>query len=133
MEGLEDESESPFYHPIKKNLVSFFKQEQAEGISTVKVLKDDCQLFSRLFISCQNRQCDLQEFFKHENQSHPASLSDSGKLHTCQKSQLVEILEAQVNIPDREPKGDAIIIDGSALINASHPRTSKTFDDYAKE
>ena len=99
----------------------------------MKVLKDDCQLFSRLFISCQNRQCDLQEFFKHENQSHPASVSDSGKFHTCQKSQLVEILEAQVNIPDREPKGDAIIIDGSALINALPPRTSKTFDDYAKE
>ena len=133
MEGLEDEGESPFYRPIKNNLVSFFKPEQAEGMSKVKVLKDDCQLFSRLFISCQNRQCDLQEFFKHENQSHPASLSDSGKLHTCQKSQLVEILEAQVNIPDREPKGDAIIIDGSALINALPPRTSKTFDDYAKE
>lgn len=133
MEGLEDEGESPFYNQIKKNLVSFFKQEQAKGISNEKVLKDDCQLFSRLFISCQNRQCDLQEFFKHENQSHPASLSDSGKLHTCQKSQLVEILEAQVNIPDREPKGDAIIIDGSALINALPPRTSKTFDDYAKE
>jgi hypothetical protein len=44
----------------------------------------------------------------------------------CQKSQLVEILEALVEIPDREPKGDAIIIDGSALINALPPRTSKT-------
>ena len=75
----------------------------------------------------------MQEFFKHENQSHPASLSDTGKLHTCQKSQLVEILEAQVNISAREPKGDAIIIDGSALINALPPRSSKTFDDYAKE
>ena len=65
MKGLEDEAESLFYHPIKKNPVSFFKQEQAEGISKEKVLKDDCQLFSRLFISSQNRQCDLQEFFKH--------------------------------------------------------------------
>ena len=51
----------------------------------------------------------------------------------CQKSQLVEIIEAQVNIPDREPKGDVIIFDGSALINASPPRTSKIFYDYAKE
>ena len=133
MEGLEDERESSFYHPMKKNPVSFFTQEQSKGISKETVLKDDCQLFSRLFISCQNRHCDLQEFFKHENQSYPASLSDSGKLHTCQKSQLVEIIEAQVNIPDREPKGDAIIIDGSALINALPPRTSKTFYDYAKE
>ena len=129
MEGLQNEGECPFYHPIKKNIVSFFKQEQAGGSSKEKVLKDDCQLFSRLFISCQNRQCDLQEFSKHENQSHPASLSNSGKFHTCQKSQLAEILEAQVNIPDREPRGDAVIIDGSALINALPPRTSKIFDD----
>ena len=51
MDGLENESESLFYNPFKKNLVSFFKQEQAKGISKEKVLKDNCQLFSRLFIS----------------------------------------------------------------------------------
>ena len=49
------------------------------------------------------------------------------------KLQLAEILETQVNIPDREPRGDAVIIDGSPLINALPPRTSKIFDDYAKE
>ena len=49
------------------------------------------------------------------------------------KSQLPEILEAQVNIPDKELRGDAVIIDGSALINALPPRTSKIFDDYDKE
>ena len=38
-----------------------------------------------------------------------------------------------MNISDREPKGDAIIIAGSSLINALPPRSSKTFDDYAKE
>jgi hypothetical protein len=53
MEGLKDEDGSIFYNPIKKNIVSFFKQEQAYGISKEKVLKDDCQLFSRMFISCQ--------------------------------------------------------------------------------
>ena len=52
---------------------------RAASSSKEKVLKDNCQLFSRLFISCQTRQCDLQEFFKHENQPTPASLSDSGK------------------------------------------------------
>ncbi len=35
-------------------------------------------------------------------------------------------------IPDTEPEADAIIIDGSALVNSLHPRTSKTFDDYAR-
>ncbi|KAK6167167.1 hypothetical protein SNE40_021262 [Patella caerulea] len=117
---LEDEAESTFYNPIKKNVVSFFKQGQTGGISKEKILKEDCQLFSRLFISCQNRRCNLQEFFKHENQSYPASLSDSGKLHTCQKSQLVDILEEQVNVPVKEPKGDTIIIDGSALSTQLH-------------
>ena len=33
-------------------------------------------------------------------------------------------------LPEREPVGDAIIIDGSALINATPPRNSKTFEDY---
>ena len=124
MEGMRNEVESTFYKLIKKNKVAFFKHEQAASSSKEKVLKDNYQLFSRLFISCQTRQCDLQEFFKHENQSTPASLSDSGKLHTSQKSQLTEILQAQVTLPDKEPQGDAIIIDGSALINAIPPRSS---------
>lgn len=135
MKGLENKHESSFYHPVKKNTVSFFKQvlKQPGSSSKEKVLKDDCQLFSRLFISYQIRQCDLQEFFKHENQPSPASLSDNCKLHTCQKSQLAEIPQAQVSMPDTEPRGDTVIIDGSALINALPPRTSKTFDDYARE
>ena len=60
-------------------------------------------------------------------------LVEKKKLQRNLKSQLAEIFEAQVNIPDREPKGDAVIIDGSALINALPPRTSKIFDDSAKE
>ena len=84
MKGLQNEEDDClFYQPITKNKVAFFKHEQTASHSKKEVLKNDCQLFSRLFISCQTRQCDLQEFFKHENQSTPASFSDSGKLHTC--------------------------------------------------
>ena len=36
-------------------------------------------------------------------------------------------------MPDRDPEGDAIIIDGSAFINAIPPWNSKTFDEYARE
>ena len=36
-------------------------------------------------------------------------------------------------MPDRDPEGDAIIIDDSAFINAVPPRNSKTFDEYARE
>lgn len=123
-----------FYQPIKKNMVAFFKHAQVPTTTKEKELKADCQLFSRLFISCQSRQCDLEEFFRHENQSAPASLSDNGKLHVCQKSQLVEVLEREMTTTDVEPRAaQAIIIDGSALVNALPPRTKKTFDAYASE
>ncbi|KAJ8358245.1 hypothetical protein AAFF_G00020150 [Aldrovandia affinis] len=119
MKGLEGEEESTFYEPIKKNRVDFFRQVPASvDSSKQKVLKEDCQLFSKLFISCQSRECDLKEFFHHENQSHPAALSDGGKLHTCQKSHLTTILESQVTTPEAEPDADTIIIDGAALIKA---------------
>ena len=83
-----------------------------------------------MYISCQNRECDLKEFFRHENQSFPAALSDGGKLHSCQKSQLTAILESLVTIPNTEPHADAMIVDGSALVNSLPPRSSKTFEDY---
>ncbi|KAJ8377441.1 hypothetical protein AAFF_G00259990 [Aldrovandia affinis] len=132
MKGLEGEEESTFYEPIKKNRVDFFRHVPASvDSSKQKVLKEDCQLFSKLFISCQSRECDLKEFFRHENQSHPAALSDGGKLHTCQKSHLTTILESQVTTPEAEPDADTIIIDGAALVNSLPPRSSKTFEEYA--
>lgn len=132
IEGLALEEVTTFYEPIKKNKVDFFRQHSASvGATRQTMLKEDCQLFSKLFISCQSRECDLHEFFRHENQQFPASLSEGGKLYTCQKSQLAVILESHVKIPDTEPEADTIIIDGSALVNSLLPRTSKTFEDYA--
>ncbi len=103
-----------FYKPIKKNVITFFKRKPVVSgtNSKMKELKDDYRLFSRLFISCQSRQCDLQEFFKHENQAVPASLSDRGKLRTCTKSQLSDILQAKVTLPEKKPESDALIVDG---------------------
>ena len=98
--GLHNE-ECSFYIPINKNKVAFFRQEQRISGSKEKALKGDCRLFSQLFISCQTRQCDLQEFFRHGNPSSTASLSDGGKLHTCQKSQLTEILQVRMDMPER--------------------------------
>lgn len=59
--GLGDEAS--FYKPIKKNKTDFFCQESASGKSDRKKqkLKDDCRLFSQLFISCQSCECDLLE------------------------------------------------------------------------
>ncbi len=133
MEGMQNDTECTFYKPIKKNKVAYFRQEHVASSSKDKELKENCQLFSRLFISCQSRQCDLEEFFMYENQPLSASLSDNGKLHACQKSQLVDILAAPALTEDTEPEADVLIIDGSALINGIPPRTSKTFENYARE
>ena len=45
----------------------------------------------------------------------------------------MEILEEKVTFPNLEPQADAIIIDVSAMVNATPPEKSKTFDEYAKE
>ena len=36
-------------------------------------------------------------------------------------------------IHKRAPEGEVIIVDGSAMVNSTPPRTSKTFEDYARE
>ena len=71
------------------------------------------------------------EFFKHENQSYLASLSDGGKPYTCQKSQLASILETDITCPDNKPDATAIVTDGSALVNSLPPRAQRTFGEYA--
>lgn len=128
---LED-NPSSFYEPIRKNRLDFFCPDKpVTDPSKQKQLKEDYHLFSKLFISCQNRECDLQEFFQHENQPFPASLSDGGKIYSCQKSQLTSILEKHITPPDQEPEADTFIIDGSALVHTLPPIRSKTFADYA--
>ncbi len=58
--------------------------------------------------------------------SLPLNISDVGKLHTYHKSQLTGILQAQVDMPERAPEGEVIIVDGSAVVNTTPPRTSRT-------
>ena len=40
----------------------------------VASLKQDCQLYSNLYLACQNREGDIEEFFAHENYPYPPSL-----------------------------------------------------------
>ena len=131
--SLDEGSEGSFYDPIKKNKFEFFqnKPEQAAGDLKQKILKDDSRLFSKLFTSCQSRECDLLEFFQHENQSFPAALSDGGKLDSCQKSQLASILDAKIATTDTVPEVSAIIVNKSALINPLTPCALKTLVEYA--
>ena len=54
MEALKSEDTSSFHAPIKKTKMDFFQQEEKVPANTKeKVMKEDCQLFSKLFISSE--------------------------------------------------------------------------------
>lgn len=132
---MRDGDNPGFYEPLKKNKYRLFNPKQKSESSKSKLanLKDDCNLFSRLFISCQSRQCDLQEFFEHENQKFPPSLSQNGSLNTGVKSQLMSILETGHEMPNSVPTVDSLVIDGASLVYSKQPGQSRTFDDYAND
>ncbi|KAJ8396338.1 hypothetical protein AAFF_G00019150 [Aldrovandia affinis] len=65
----------PITDPIKRNNLHIFSRppvrEKSRTQFQVLSLKNDCSLFSRLFIASQTRDGDLDEFFAHENQACP--------------------------------------------------------------
>ena len=67
---------------------------QSKQKDQLATLKSDCGLFSRLYISCQTRHEDLDEFFSHENHAAPPALSICGKLRVGLKSELLHCLES---------------------------------------
>ena len=54
----------------RQTLLSYLKHRKK-----VASLKQDCQLYSNLYVACQNCEEDLEEFFAHENHAYPQSLS----------------------------------------------------------
>lgn len=123
--------------PIKKNKLLLFSRPPAKKSSAslkVSSLKNDVSHFSRLYIACQSRDGNLDEFFRHENQACPPSLSQHGKLRLGTKADLLPCLENLIEQTDSLPLSlhpDVIILDGAAVVNFLKPRVSSTFDDYA--
>ena len=77
-------NDSPISDAIVRNKMQIFKCPKARKTSKkdtqLKAARSDAALFSRLFIACQNRNGDLEQFFSHENQGAPPSLSENGNL-----------------------------------------------------
>ena len=86
-----------------------------------------------MYITCQTREGNLDEFFNHENQACPPSLSNLGKLRHGAKSDLMDSLEKYVEYHDKVPVTDVVILDGAAIVNMLRPIEAKTFDDYAQK
>ena len=130
------ERKKPLTDPITRNKLSFFatsSQKSSKATQQLSSMKRDCSLFSRLYISCQTRNGDLDEFFKHENQGCPPSLSDQGNLRLPKKkSELTECLQALTVPQSQMPRNvNVVIIDGAAVVNMVTPKTERTFSGYA--
>ena len=71
---------------MSKNKLAVFSTPQAKQRSRSKEQvassKTNCTLFSRFYIACQARQCNLDSFFEHEYQACPLSISDMGTTAT---------------------------------------------------
>jgi len=79
----------------------------------------------------QNREGDLDEFFAHEIQSFPPSLSDLGKLHLPNtKSDMLQCLE-QPGQSEPPSTYDCIVLDGAAIVHCLPTTTISTFNEYA--
>ena len=135
-----DWSNSPCQSLIQSNAMAFicsvglqsrFKSNKQQQLST---LKNNCSLFSRLYVASQVRDGDLDEFFQHENQPCPPSLSQVGMLRGGTKSDLLSCLQDLAPVNVHSPTGvTCTILDGAAIVNMLKPGNAKTFQDYATD
>ena len=72
------------FSPITKNKLQLFSNQKKRTAPKQKLqiesLKKMCTLFAQLYVSCLVRGGNMDEFFHHENQPHPPSLSQFGEL-----------------------------------------------------
>lgn len=127
----------PLDNTIKENKLKLFSSSQRLEVPKVKQqiksLKEDCNLWSRLYVAtCNNRPSELNEFFEHENKEFPPSLSLNGALRSTDKSELLKCLIdiTKVESAGQCPPVDAKVLDGAVVIHMLKPGLSVTFNDY---
>ena len=122
------------YETLKRNKLSLFRNKNTVTISKTQLkvtsLKQDCHLFSSLFVACQSRDGDMAQFFAHENHTYPPTLSVYGDLRIAHKSDMLKIL---LNISEPlniRPTCTAEVLDDAAVVQCIVPRASSNFDQY---
>ena len=120
---------------IKKNNLSLFKRsgkkKSANQGKKIKVLANNVSLFAQLYVAMQIRDGDLDEFFSHEIQSFPPSLSDLGNLYLPgTKSELLKCLVPQEH-SDPPMRYHCRVLDGAVIVHSLPTSVASTFDEYA--
>ena len=98
-------------------------------------MKSDLELFSRMYISCQAREGEIDVFFEHENHAWPPLLAENNSMHHSSKADLLKCLEPFSPSRPSPPEVDVKLFDGAALVHTLEPKNAvsavKTFKDYA--
>ncbi len=72
-----------------------------------------------MYISCQAREVDLDNFFQHDNNTWPPSLAENNLMHQGNKAELIKCLKDLVPHPIDTTQEDTKIIHGSGLVHTS--------------
>ena len=59
----------------------------------------------------------LEEFFEHENQRYPPSISENGHLNGGTKSDLLECIDPLSTPITKKPQYDTVIVNGMVMMN----------------
>lgn len=132
------ERSKSIHDPIKKNNLPLFKKPRPKPNSkqkkTISALQDNVALFAQLYIAMQNRESDLEEFFKHEVQSYPPSISEFGKLRLpTSKSDLLACLPRPSEQLDPPEHFQCRILDGAVVVHCLPTTGAATFNEYADQ
>ena len=97
-------------------------------------LETNRNLFSRLYVASQCRDGNLNEFFSHENQPRPLSLSARGNPKLGAKSRFVRCLEdATEEQHDVTSSVDVIVLDEPAMLRLLKLAAGGTFREYTQD
>ncbi|XP_037025687.1 uncharacterized protein LOC119067048 [Bradysia coprophila] len=133
-----------FYEPVKMNKLNIFKEQSVRKVSALtvknKMLRNDCELFSRLYLGATNRKVDLDQFFNYENQPFPPSISNNGHLRNGPKSNIVDCLRDEYQDADLEDldygshdDATAFVVDGAVIVHFINSTGAKTFGEYSSK
>ena len=92
----------------------------------------DRYLFSYLYFASQQRDGDLEEFFKHENQPYPpSSVSEFGNLRFAKKSDLTSCVNEGTPPLPSPASYDVKVFDGAAIVHAFPVSSIAMLSEYA--
>ena len=123
------------YDHIKRNKLPLYRSTNKVVVSKIRrrvaSLKQDCHLFSSLYVACQSREGDLQQFFSHENHAYGPALSAYGELRNSDtKSDILKEFATHVEPSKSCAQITAEVVGSAAAVQAVIPRESNNFEQY---